>query len=141
MAKRRERRKQTTAEEFVQSILSYFLFVLLALAIVFAAGWAAWHYAISRIPADIARVWAVLATLFWLPLSVVMYFFGAREVQGFMRGADAMTDRMMGHLARFQETNRKAANDMRSSESEPPAYVQGSSILEPRDGRGGRAEL
>ena len=134
------KRKKSKAEEFIQDIFSYFLFGILIVLIVVATCWAAWHYAISRIPANLARAWAVLATLFWIPLSITMYFFGSKEVQGFMRGADAMTDRMMGHLANFQETNRKAANDMRS-DSEPVAYVHGSSILEPRDGRGGRAEL
>jgi hypothetical protein len=75
------------------------------------------------VPANTARLWALLATALLPVVAWAGWYFGHTEARGRLAGIDQAVDKVMGAATRAAGLQVSAARAMRRSAPEPPIVV------------------
>jgi hypothetical protein len=103
-------------KDLLQKALAWFFGILLTLLVIVGVIYSIWHFGMKRVPPDVARLWAMLATAMLPVTAVLFWWFGNTEARGRMKGIDDAVDKMMG-------TAIKAANAQSQPQPQQPAHI------------------
>jgi hypothetical protein len=108
---------------------------LVILVVIILLGWGAWHLVSTYVSVDVARVWALAATIL-LPVALVTgRSLGFTESRGRLDGIDKGMER----LTKAAEVMRPIVRQPRYSQ--PPMWRPQETIIIPRLASGGEEEL